>query len=852
MTSKTLPPDAAERIRWPLRLTRGAMLCENALRAFWPLLTLVLGVAGALMAGVQDVLPPTFAQIGAVGVLGLGTAVLVRGFSAFRLPSRQAALMRLDATLPGQPIAALSDNQAIGATDAASKMVWQAHQARMAARLAGARATWPDLRIAALDPFALRYMALLAFIMAAGFGSVTRITHVAGILPQASLPGAAAASWEGWVEPPAYTGKPSLYLNDQPPGALKVPVGSRLTLRLYGRMGDLTVRETVSGAPPKPEAGPAQPSYVYDVVRDGTVSIDGPGGAEWQITTIADIAPMIRPEGDLTRTLAGELRQGFIAMDDYGVTSGQARITLDLARVDRRYGLSSVPDGRADIVVDLPMPFRGDRARVEEMLRENLATHPWAGLPVVLTLSATDAMDGRGASAPIALTLPGRRFLDALALALIEQRRDLLWARGNAPRVARVLRAISNRPDGLFARETDYLKLRVAIRRLELAVAAGLTQEKRDEVAQALWDIAVQIEDGNLAGARDRLRRAQERVSEALRQNASPEELSELMDDLRRAMQDYAQQLAQQQPQDGGQNGQAQNADGPQISPEDLQAMMDQIEDLMRQGRMDEAQAALDALQDMMDNLQTAQGAAGQSNQSPGQQAMQGLQDSLRQQQGLSDEAFRDLQEQDNPNARAGESGENVGRSGGQGQGQSHTGQGGQGDGQGQGDQGSLSDRQRALGQDLNRQRQDLPGGATGPGNAARDALERAGRAMEGAADALEQANPADALDRQAEAMEALREGMRNLDEALAQSQQQRQQQGQQGATAGRPGDTQNDPLGRSPGGAGGASVNAPLSEGEDIYRRAEELMDDIRRRSGEGSRPQAERDYLKRLLNQF
>ena len=36
-------------------------------------------------------------------------------------------------------------------------------------------------------------------------------------------------------------------LNDIPPGILRVPQGSEVTLRLYGEVGALTVSETVSG-----------------------------------------------------------------------------------------------------------------------------------------------------------------------------------------------------------------------------------------------------------------------------------------------------------------------------------------------------------------------------------------------------------------------------------------------------------------------------------------------------------------------------------------------------------------------------------------------------------------------------
>jgi hypothetical protein len=38
----------------------------------------------------------------------------------------------------------------------------------------------------------------------------------------------------------------------------------------------------------------------------------------------------------------------------------------------------------------------------------------------------------------------------------------------------------------------------------------------------------------------------------------------------------------------------------------------------------------------------------------------------------------------------------------------------------------------------------------------------------------------------------------------------------------------------------------------EDVYRRARELLDEIRRRSGEAGRSDTERSYLERLLDRF
>jgi hypothetical protein len=268
----------------------------------------------------------------------------------------------------------------------------------------------------------------------------------------------------------------------------------------------------------------------------------------------------------------------------------------------------------------------------------------------------------------------------------------------------------------------------------------------------------------------------------------------------------------------------------------------------------------------MMENMQVTEGQQGQGE---GQQALEGLSDTLRQQQGLSDETFGDLQQQFNPDGQQpgqqpgtapgqqGEQGQLPGQGGQQGEGQQ------QGNGQGQGQNGqttpgqgsrpgseqSLADRQQALRDELNRQSRNLPGAGTAEGDAAREALGRAGRAMDNAEDALRQDDLAGALDNQAEAIEALRDGMRNLGEALAQQ----QQQGQQGDTTGSAENSgQRDPLGRDPGANGRIGTDEQLLQGDDVYRRARELLDEIRRRSSDQQRPDQELNYLKRLLERF
>ncbi len=868
-------PAALAPLRRAIWLTRAGMVAERFWRAFWPLasiLFLALGVV--LLGGLDWALVEAVWALAVLVLLGLA-ASLIWGLMRFRWPRRAEALARLDETLPGRPITALLDRQASGAQDPASAALWRAHQARMGARAAQAEAPAPNLRISDRDPFALRYVAVVVLATGALFGTAWRAGTVADLLPGGGSASLSGPTWEGWMEPPRYTGLPTLYLGDMTGTELQVPAGSQITLRFYGEVGNLTLAETVSGrAGELPSA--STPEQSFAVQQAGTLAIDGPGGRAWAVKVIPDAAPRIALNGDPQLSAEGMLTLPFSASDDYGVVGGTVTIALDLDRLERRHGLGTAPDPREPITLALPLSLTGDRRLFTEALVEDFAAHPWANMPVTFSFRSEDAPGQVSLPATLAAPLTARRFFDPLAASLIEQRRDLLWARANASRVAQILRTLTHRPEDLFHDTGDYLQLRTILKRLEdYTTEAGLSPAHQEEIATALWDLATRIEEGDVGDALARMQQAQERLSQAMRDGASEEEIARLMQELREATQDYLRQLSRQAQQDSqDQDLSESQQQSMQLSQQDLQAMMDRIQELMEQGRMAEAEQALREFQQMMENMRVTQGQGGRGN-SPGQQAMEDLAETLRDQQGLSDQAFRDLQEQFNPNARRGESQGNEGRNGGLGRGQEHEGgQGGQGNdgsqpgdqdnaegGQGQGgssepgapEPGSpqdLAQRQQALRDQLQRQRDGLPLGGE-EGEAARRSLDQAGRAMEGAEQSLREGDYAEAIDRQSEAMEALREGMRALGEAMAEQQQQGQQPGNQQGQGNRQGNAL-DPLGRDRNGQGGDYFSRDtLGEGQ-AYRRAWDLLEEIRRRAGERDRSDSERSYLQRLLDHF
>ena len=780
-----------QRLGRVIALTQAGMAAERLARAFWPFWTLLLSALAAIAFGVQTVIPPDWWWLVLVLLGGALGWLMLRGLRRLRLPAWTEAMARLDTTLPGRPLAALTDTQALG-DDPQARAVWQAHLRRMAERAAVARAPAPAVSVADRDPYALRLMAVTAFVMALAFGAIWRVADMSEAAASAPLPGTPGGgpSWEGWVEPPLYTGLPSIYLNDLIGTEFSAPVGSEVTLRIYGDPDAVEVIETVSSLPVAVEDAPQLAAVrTVPLNQSGTLSIDGPGGRSFAIDIVPDAAPSVdlasAPEG----VPPSQLQFEYAATDDYAVVRGEAVVQLNPRAAARRHGLAVDPEQRAPLVLDLPLPFAGGRDDFSEVFVDDLSEHPFANLPVTLTLIAADDLGQRAESTHAVARLPGRPFYVPLAAAIAEQRRDLLWSRANRARAARLLRAIRYRPDGMDAYRPDGLfpepqaagLVGDAIERLETA-GPDMTRATRDEIADLLWQAALLVEDHVPETAEERLARAQERLAEAMRQGANEAEIAELMDQMREAMDEYMQQLADEFERDGtdrpdtGENGQS-------MSQMDLDEMMRRIEELMAQGRTAEAMALLEQLRQMMENMEIVEGEGeGDGPRLPGEQAMEDLQDTLRDQQDLSDDSFQELQDQFNP-----------GRQQGQQQGQPQPGQqpggqqqdqagrpGGQQGGEAPGapDPEALARRQQELRRQLEEQANRLPGAGTEEGDEARRRLEDAGRAMDEAAEALENDDLAGAIDRQAEAMEALREGLQSLGQALAQDRGERREDG--------------------------------------------------------------------------
>jgi uncharacterized protein (TIGR02302 family) len=460
---------------------------------------------------------------------------------------------------------------------------------------------------------------------------------------------------------------------------------------------------------------------------------------------------------------------------------------------------------------------------------------------VTLTLTAKDEAGNEGKSEPFNMRLPERLFTKPLARALIEQRRILALDANQNAQVYAALDALMIAPE-LFTPETGhYLGLYSIARQLE----AARTDAALREVVASIWALAVTIEDGNISDVDKALRAAQEALKQALERGASDEEIKKLTDNLRAALDNFLRQLAEQTRNNPQQLARPLDPNTKMLSQQDLKSMLDRLERMSRSGDKDAAKQLLEQLQQMLENLQMAQ--PGQSGDGDMEQALNELGDMIRKQQQLRDKTFKQGQDSRRDRMRGQQGDQSMGDL--------------------QQDQQGLRDRLKKLQEELAKRgmspgqrgekgqqgqqgQEGQQGGEPGDGE---DGLDQADNAMGDAGGRLGEGNADGAVDSQGKALEALRKGAQSLAEAMQQGDGDQPGDGP-GNAKGRQQGAQNgsDPLGRPMRHnefSDDFSVKIP---GEIDVQRVRRILEELRRRLADPSRPQIELDYIERLLKDY
>ncbi|MGB8277502.1 MAG: TIGR02302 family protein [Methylovirgula sp.] len=843
-------------------LARAALIWEKLWRAIMPPL-LIAGLFVALsFAGLWLEVTRVW-RIAGVVLFALAFAAALLPLFRLGQPSRREALNRIDrdSGLAHRPASSLDDALANAGEDPATRALWTIHRQRMARNVAGLRAGLPSPRMVDFDRYALRAGVLVALIASAFVAGPEKYARVAS-----AFDWRAAAGQDGgyrvdaWIDPPLYTGKPPVLLKLAAEGAstdrsekITVPTGSTVIVRTSG--GDLRL-ETAgglqeaakaaakeAGKPPAKippaktalakTAQPVPDDHEHRLVLRGdarlAIRYSGTSLGLFDLIVIPDKPPRIELTDAPRANLRGSLTLSYKIEDDYGVIAAGADFADPHVEGAKGRLRSLVAPPRIALV--LP-PGPGGLGETE--MTTDLSDHPWAGARVKMTLTAGDEGGNDGKSDPIEITLPQKHFVKPLALALAEQRRDLVLFPDEKDRVETALEALMIAPDVFATSTSAYLGLDVATHMLRQAKSdADLLA-----VADFLWNMALQIENGDLSDAERDLRAAEQQLREALQRNAPDEEIRKLTENLRAAMDKFLNEFADQQQRE--RNGQDQSTPGPNgaksISRKDLQAMLDRMQQMARAGDRATAQRMLEQLQNTLDNLAMAQHRQANPAQREMSRALNELDRMMREQQNLRDETHRQGQSQE------GQGQQGQGQQGGrQGRGQE------QGQEQGQDASEALRQKQQALRNRLEQLQKQLR--QTGQSEQGLDDARRAMQeAEQGLAQGGEMGNDA-AVDAQGRALEALRKGA----EQLA---QQMQGQGEGEGDDASPQAEQEggtDPLGRPMGGGSPFNPNSRYDPmGMPAAQRAQRVLEELRRRLSDPSRPREEMDYLERLLRRY
>jgi uncharacterized protein (TIGR02302 family) len=823
---------AVKRATWALAWERG-----------WPHAARVLCVVGLFLAaswaGLWLALPfvARIVGLGLFAVLGLAALVpLIR----FRWPRRDEALRRLDhgSGVRHRPVTALADT--VSSQDPVALALWQAQRQRTLASLKRIRAGLPSPRMALHDPWALRALVvllMLATYIAAGGDRTARLGAAFdwnGMLAPANV------RVDAWVTPPLYTGKPPVILSAANKDAasadgapLPVPAGSTLIVRSSGGSLDVAVGGGLTEAPPAADAPQGTSERHFTIAGDGTAQVRAPSGQpRWAFVALPDRPPTIALAKDPERQARGSLQLTYQIDDDYGVTEAHAHFAV---RADNPPANGEPTTARPLFdppQLTLALPNARTRKGVGQTVKD-FGEDPYAGAEMTMTLTARDEAGNEGHSEAYAMRLPERVFTKPLARALIEQRRNLALDANQAPLVEVALKALLIAPEAFTPEAGQYLGLRSVARQ----AARANTDDALREVVASLWALAVSIEDSDITDVDKALRAAQDALKQALERGASDEEIKKLTENLRAALDKFLQQLAERLRNNPQQLARPLDPNTRTMRQQDLDSMIERMERLSRSGDKDAAKQLLDQLAQMLENLQMAR--PGQGGDGDMQQSLNELGDMIRKQQQLRDKTFKEGQDSRRDRQR-GQQGNRDAING------------------LQQDQQALRERLRRLQEQLAQQgmqpgQQGQQGqGQQGEPGDGEGGLGSADSAMGDADGQLGDGNADGAVDSQGRALDALRKGAQDLAQAMQQG-----GEGQENGPGDRVGRQQSggnrtDPLGRP---LRGRELGDDLSvkiPGEIDVQRVRRILEELRRRLADPSRPQIELDYIERLLKDY
>lgn len=813
---------------------------ERLTSALWAALMLTGVFAVVALFDVLPALPALVHGLSLASLIVGLLAALRQGFSKFKWPTALEARHRLETgsdTLH-RPLTAWEDNLGYKAGPEQNRL-WLTHRLRMRALIEKLKAPWPASMIAQRDQFAIRsILAVLLFVGVLGAQGDIGPRFVRALNP--ALTGdSGPIDVKVWLTPPSYTGRPPVLLDPETPeaapltiaapagtDALIVVTGTRRNTRLV--IDDTSVDLDLMDDSSQRYEGPLPFGEQLEIRQTGKTL------ASWTLAPIPDTAPTIAIKDTPEETGRYRLRLKYTANDDYGVVAVSGQINRPSET--RPYA----KDWAEDFSVSVP-PL--DQKEFEYQSFHDFTAHPWAGKEVTLSLAATDAAGNIGASEVVQFRLPERTFSHLVAATIIQYRKDLIEDPSTAPMAARALSRLIEVPSGYGGDVIAHLAMATARSRLDLQDATTVL----DSVIDLMWQAAIRMEDGGMAVAEQALQDAEDALREAVENGASPEEINRLVSRLQRALMEYYKTLAEQMP-DGSFPMADANGDLQTMGSEDLAQMMEQLRQLSEMGADEAAKQMMSDLSGMLEMLRNA---ALNPMSHPDIEAAKQMMDELKQiteeQSDMLNKSFEEARKQAFERNQIPQPGENGSQDQPQQNASPEDGDTPENSsGKAQNGQ-NAADSQERLRQRLG----ELVGRMAEMTGQVPDELGESDQAMREATKALRGESWRPASDAQAEALAGLQSGMQG---AAQQMMQALAEQGLAGlipmpGQAGQP----MGALGPNLGPDQGDDVDLPSEpDTRGLSQRSREILEEIRRRAGQRLRSNEERQYLRRLLDQF
>jgi uncharacterized protein (TIGR02302 family) len=659
-------------------------------------------------------------------------------------------------------------------------------------------------------------------------------------------PAGPATVLQAWIEPPAYTGLAPIFLSPDHRD-VEVPDGSKLTVSLTG--GYFTPHLAIAGH-----------GEQFRVL----------GSASWQAVAVLHNTGKLRISRFFRTVALWKLKilPNTPPAISWNPAPAQADKSLETRlpwKVSQRWGVAALhaelrPAGHDTLPsITIPIPLPGTPRSAGGAAIADLEANPYAGVEMEARLAGRDVSGQAGASETKKFVLPARVFHDGLARAIADVRRRLALhphARGEA---ADDIDALTGAPDQR-ARHAGIV--------VNLAAAAALLRDDGTDAALAeaqdrLWTAALALDgalpdegEKALAQAREEMRRA---LDERAQGKLNDTELARKMAELRRAVGQRLAEIAKR----ALQKGQLKPVD-PQVqkygSPL-LDHMMKQLEQALRDGRMEDAKQRLAELEQTLDKLKNARVLSPEE----ARQAAQARRQAKQMSGAAQDLVQREGQLMDHVQARAPLTPKMPPRPSMWGQ-----------DATPPPDPDQLEANRDGQLQDkrvesaMSRALDALKQGFAASGGKVPKNLDEASHDMQQAQEALQTGDDTAARAAEGKAVSDLQKGgqdmakqmQKNTELAIAPGGQGEKGE-EMGADEDGPGDEpggdqsadgKRDPLGRQVGGTGGratddGSVHVPTAVEEG---RSRAIQEELRRRGADRERPPRELDYIDRLLKPF